>query len=837
MKRIFTLIVLIIPMTLSAQFISVDQARERAFNFLKTQAPASKMAKKAVSKENLSLSYTYKQDNTPHIYVFSSGANGFVITSANEYTEDILGYSDHGDFNIDSLSPNFRYWMEQYDRQIAFAIAQGESLKPKQSVKAASREDVGILVATRWDQESPYYNLCPKKSSKRCLTGCVATAMAQVMKTHNWPVTGTGSHTYKDTQDSDGWGTGQTLTANFSEHTYDWDNMLNKYTGTSTSTQDSAVALLMSDCGISVNMTYGTYSEGGSGAYTEYLPYAFINYFGYDHATRHCYRDYFTDDEWSELLYTELAAGRPIMYGGSNYQGGHSFICDGYQKSTGKFHFNFGWSGQDDGYFALSAIGSERYTYYNDAVIGIQPEAGGKAMPSIIFYDDCYLESNETKNGDYTTYALTFGKYKYNYQSYDGFIWNDTWCKADVLFTMKYTNEDTGEVYYAEAKDDEANRIEFGEMYDIADYPYMESLTVKDVIVPKLPAGNYHVSLAYKQWAEKDSVDTPWQDVKAFTSAKNYVDLTIESTIDAPEAKEATDITDSSFTANWSPVADAVRYTLELTATDSAVMPDTTLLSEDFELVGGSGTKDVSSSLDQFTNAPGWTGSKIYCGDERFKVGSSNSGWWIATPTLTLTEPNRVKVIITEAKYSNDTPTFTTEITDTQGNTIRSQTEQATGKDSKPVTHELYFENISGDFKVKFSNSSSKQRLYIDDIKVIAGGASKSAIRTYEDITDTCYNFTNLSADTIYQYRIRALSPYDMSKWSESVKVVLASPSTILGDANGDNKIDVADITAIASFILGATPGNWYSDNADVNKDGKIDVADITGTAAIILGN
>ena len=821
------------PLTLSAQFVSVDQARKKASDFLLTQSPSSHTSKRSSEIKDLTLSYTYQQSGTPHIYVFNSGDEGFILTSADEICEDILGYSTHGRFNIDSLSPNLRYWLEQYNSQIAFALANKESChKPHHSVKTSSRHDIEILVNTKWDQQTPYWNFCPKKGGTRCLTGCVATAMAQVMKVHRWPVTGTGSHTYTDTPDETGWGTGQTLTADFSEHTYDWDNMLNTYT-TSTAVQDSAVALLMSDCGISVDMTYGTYSQGGSGAYTEYVPYALINFFGYDHATRHLYRDYYSDEDWSDLLYTELAAGRPIMYGGSNYSGGHSFICDGYDNTSGKFHFNFGWSGSGDGYFALTAIGSERYNYYNDIVIGIQPEAGGIAVPSIIFYDDCYLESKETQDGDYTTYDLTFGQYKYNNVSYPGFIWNNTWCEADLLFTMKYTNTETGKTYYAAAKNDSVNRVHFDAMYEIEDYPCIESLTVKDVIVPKLPAGKYRVSIAYKDWADKDDETSPWQDVLAFTSAKNYVALDVASELTIPEITEISTITDSSFVATWTTARNAIAYTAELTATENTIIPDTTLLDEDFELVGGFGVRDASSELDQYTKNEGWTGSKIYCSDERFRVGASNSGWHITTPTLNVERMSRVKVLVTEEKYGTDDTTFLIEILKGE-ESVASAVEQVEGKDSKPATHEIVFDNIEGDFKVRLSNSEAAQRMYVDDIKVIAGGIARSSVHLYENITDTCYTFTNLTSDSTYYLRIKALSDYDSSPWSESIKIVM--PSSILpGDANNDGCIDVADITAIASFILGMTPETWNADNADTNGDGNIDVADITATAAIIL--
>lgn len=830
MKRIFSLLVLAISLSLSAQIVSIDQAKNRAYTFLKTEANTSKLSKKTSSKESLTLAHTYQQDNTPHFYIFNNNSNGFIIVSANEVAEEILGYSDRGNFDINNISPNLRYWLEQYDRQIAFAIADGAKPMKKTSLKAAAREEIDIMVPTRWDQCDPYWRKCPKKKGKNCLTGCVATAMSQVMKTYNWPVTGTGSHTYTDTPDEAGWGTGLTLTADFSSHTYDWDNMLNIYKGTITDEQKDAVALLMSDCGISVNMTYGTDSEGGSGAFTEFVPYAFANFFGYDKTVGHRYRDYYTNEDWADIIYKELAEGRPVMYGGSSNDGGHSFICDGYQKSSGKFHFNFGWSGDDDGYFSLSSIGNyPKYNYYNDIILGIQPEAGGEAIPYIIFYDDCYLESKEKQSGEYTTYNLTFGTYKDDRTTEKGFIWNDTWCKADVFFTMKYTNISTGEIFYAKAKDDAANRVQFDEMYGVVAYPAIESLSVKDVVVPKLPAGDYRVSLAYKKWEDKDAEEEPWQDVLAFTSAKNYVTMTVEPKVATPEIKDATDITSTGFTANWGNVEGATSYTLELIAKANGAQEESVLLDEKFEDVRGNENTEISSKLDDYTQEKGWKGSKVFCSEERVKLGSGSNGWYLMTPTISIDDMSNVKVIVTEDKYGSDNSTFTTAILDKNEIAISSVTENAEGK-----THELSFENISGDINIKFFNDQGKQRMYIDDIKVIVGGGGKATTTTYENIKDTCYVFTSLSSDSTYYYKVKAEIDGEFSKWSESKKVEL-SGGILLGDANNDGKVDVADITTIASYILGLKPEPWNEVNADANKDGVIDVADITTVATIIL--
>ena len=418
MRKLFLgLAALMLSMTVLAERVSQEDAALVANNFMNVgntvsgvqKAPAKKMVLKKAATASENQYYVYENAN----------GEGWVMVAANDVAHPILAYSYTGTFRTDNQPANLKVWLRGYDRQITRA-AQDENYVANEQVqnewktlrKGANPVKTAVVVSplikTGWDQDSPYWNSCPQKSGSRCYTGCVATAMAQVMNYHQWPKKGTGSHTIK----------GTSYSANFGSTTYDWDNMLNSYSGSSTSAQQTAVATLMYHCGVAVDMSYGTAAEGGSGAYTiDYNGYwssqgtmcaetALTQFFGYKSSTiKGYYRDgspedgmrSWTKSEWIAMLKEELDAQRPIMYAGAGYEDpsdpdtgyGHSFVCDGYDSSN-KFHFNWGWSNSCDGYYDVDALepsepgsggGNGEYNLEQDVIIGIVPDK--KDLPMI----------------------------------------------------------------------------------------------------------------------------------------------------------------------------------------------------------------------------------------------------------------------------------------------------------------------------------------------------------------------------------------------------------------------------------------------------------------------
>lgn len=290
-------------------------------------------------------------------YAFNGTPDGFVLVSASDLTSPILGYSETGAFREEDLPDGLSYFLEGYRQSVDYAennldraeevIAQEwANLERVGRTKTAKTAVVPPLISTRWDQECYYNAYCPEHPDGWCghaKTGCVATAMGQVMKYWNYPEQGTGSHSYNC------YYYGQ-LSADFGATTYHWDEMPE-----SIDDYNDAVATLLYHCGVSVSMGYGI-PPGGSGASEMDMAAALRNYFGY--GINHCLEkgDYSYDD-WTTMMRDALNAGLPIPYAGSDavQMVGHSFVCDGYD-ANGLFHFNWGWSGVLDGYFSIDNL-------------------------------------------------------------------------------------------------------------------------------------------------------------------------------------------------------------------------------------------------------------------------------------------------------------------------------------------------------------------------------------------------------------------------------------------------------------------------------------------------
>lgn len=313
------------------------------------------------------------------LYVFNHGTDGgFTVVAGDDRVEAVLGYTDKGSFHSGNMAPALEWWLQQYARQMQLlsAVPEGGNIK----AAASARSTIEPLVQTQWNQSAPYNDLCPVKNGSRSVTGCVATAFAQVLAYHKYfnPRPGVGVVTSK----MDG------TSFNFDTAFFEWNIMLNNYDkGQYTSAQGRAVAKLMLACGVSVNMNY---SPEGSGAYTDFfVPYALTEYFGYDKGVRVMERNCTFTADWTDAIYKELAAGRPVIYSGYGDGGGHCFVCDGYQSYSNLdyFHFNWGWAGAGDGWFRLSGLDpitlgigggtGGGFSYGQSIVIGIQPPVNG----------------------------------------------------------------------------------------------------------------------------------------------------------------------------------------------------------------------------------------------------------------------------------------------------------------------------------------------------------------------------------------------------------------------------------------------------------------------------
>lgn len=360
----------------------------------RTQAPG--VAASGIPTATLTLS----QNGLNTVYVVDRG-QGFMVLAADDVAPAVLGYSDSGTFDPNNIPPNMQAWLDDYSAYIATAAAAGTRVVAAPA--DPSLTDIAPLTRTRWNQGAPYYDLCPTVNGQRTYTGCVATAIAQVLKTYEHPTTGTGSNSYT-------WND-QTLSFDFGATTFKWDKMTDIYNSASTTEECQAVAELMYACGIACYMNYGT---GGSGANGVNLSVGLIRYLGYDASLQYLSRDYFTLPVWSRMLHDELTKGHPLYYDGANGSIGHAFVIDGYRSSDGFFHVNWGWGGMSDGYYSIitldpdaQGIGGSTEGYYlgQSAIFGLKPaEEGSQLALQFVAEDILPEETSAARSEDEAIY-------------------------------------------------------------------------------------------------------------------------------------------------------------------------------------------------------------------------------------------------------------------------------------------------------------------------------------------------------------------------------------------------------------------------------------------------
>lgn len=327
------------------------------------------------------LSYTGRSavsDDEAGYYVFSIGPNaGFVVVSAHEQGPEVLGFADTGTFDASQMPPAMKFWLDGLERELS-----------QVTTATADTEEKGIavepLIKTKWSQGTPFNNDCPVEwdiaaVEHRTLTGCVATAMAQVINYHRHAL-----------------------------ETYDWDNMLDVYLPQDYSdTEAAAVAKLMHDCGVSVDMRYGITA---SGAYDTDVPEALTSVWGYDNSSIDLIaRDLLSHNESIETLRKELSESRPVIISGASQSSGHCFVCDGISEDN-LLHINWGWGGSYDGYFRLSAMG-DQYGIYSrrlQFITGIQPGVQSTTLenrPPRLMADGSLIEGFMVAGGTYNGFS------------------------------------------------------------------------------------------------------------------------------------------------------------------------------------------------------------------------------------------------------------------------------------------------------------------------------------------------------------------------------------------------------------------------------------------------
>lgn len=381
-KKLFFAIVLMTVATYAwAAPVEEAVAHRVAVNFWNTYRPLE--VKPVEAMQPLAF------DELRHMYVFANGTEGFVVISADDRVLPILGYSFDSPFPTRELNSELRYWLMGYESQIEAACASDRAADPRWGQLLSdvvpptplTLQNVPKLCHTQWNQTDPYNRQCPYDDAQGSysVVGCVATAMAQIMKRWEHPSMGNGTHTYTH------YNYGM-LSVDFGNTAYEWNNMPNIASFASSDDEIRAVSTLSYHCGVAVDMNYSPQSSGAysycADGYNACAENAFRRYFKYEPSLLYRSRSSYPDSAWLAMIDQDLAEGRPMYYNGRDDDGGHAFVLDGSDLDT-HYHFNWGWGGYGDGFYTMSNLapgsggvgGNSTYTFNVDqgAIFGIVP--------------------------------------------------------------------------------------------------------------------------------------------------------------------------------------------------------------------------------------------------------------------------------------------------------------------------------------------------------------------------------------------------------------------------------------------------------------------------------
>lgn len=496
MKRFFFLWFLFFSGIVLAGNVSEDQARQIAVSFWQS-APVTRggipSLQMVFHSEDL---VTRSSVQSPAYYVFdNTGGPGFVIVAGDDVAMPVLGYSFEHEFSKDNLPANLKAWLEYMRDEVNEARRSGAKAESAVT-RAWSQVEVGTpvveLETAKWNQTDPYNMLCPKVNMQFAYTGCTITALAIVMRYHQWPEKGVGTlpgyqtDTYRVTVPDLPLG-----------HTYDWKNMLLEYPYFGYSQAEAtAVATLMRDCGVMLQADFGPVGSSGTAASTFYIPSGLTTYMGYDKEARSVSRYNFNTSEWNDLMQRELDSNRPVIYSGFNANAGHAFVLDGYTDQN-YYRVNWGWGGYCDGYFLLTVLdpegqgagGSEGgYNMYQDAVIGIQKDDGGAYFEELR-YGERFSEQE--------VYGLSVDEPVVSGKPFELYVGN-----------LKNTGSGTftGELLFA-VVDKEGNIVEELYVVSLSDllssyyyYPYVGTVTINTPVLPGYRIRGYYRSANTPEW-------------------------------------------------------------------------------------------------------------------------------------------------------------------------------------------------------------------------------------------------------------------------------------------------------------------------------------------------
>ena len=783
-RRNRTFMLLMAMLTLSTSWaasINETQARNIATRFMASHAmPATslRMAHKAPLT-----SATTSGENA--YYVFNSTYQGYIIVAGDDRAPAVLAYSDKGTFDPANVPEAMQYMLEGYAAQIQDLK---QYSKPAAPVMAGPA--IAPLVSAAWSQNSPYNILLPIINGKHAVVGCAATALAQVMYYWKWPARPSMTIPAYTTSDL-----GIAMPA-LEPVDFDWDNMRDTYqTSDSTSVQALAAATLSKYCAQALEMNF---KDGTSGATTTRSPQMLTNYFGYKASAHTVSRTNCTTQEWAELIYAELAAGRPVIYSGSKKSSGHAFVCDGYD-GEGMFHINWGWNGQSNGYFVLnvlnpdvqgtgSASGGYGYIYKQSVIVGIEPGEGTNEF-ALTAVNVSLGNITTTRSSSDADFSATVTAHFYNYTSQPlavsygwGLYQGET--LLSVAYNTSYSNLRPG--FYMNASDRTAK---FGS---------------------GLTSGTYRLVPIYSEYSANN-----WRPCLGVD--KNYIEVVIDGnsctatghgTVGTPDYT-INDITVEGNMHNGRPVDIGVNMTNNGESQNVLLYM---FVNGTFTATGFVGMAKGETDVIPFRFMPSQAGD--YTLTFSFNDDGSDP---IATRTITITEMPEASLSAT-IEVLNITDAENKIITSDKFSIILTVTNIGT---------EVYHEDISLKlFKNTYGTTGSNVQAKNQLIELLPG-ESTSLQFDMDNVVDGWKYFVSS-----YYY---SKGTQTSLKKSTSYTIVFPTlPEFIPGDVNNDGEVDIADVTTLIDYLLNNST-TINSAAADVDASGSIDIADVTSLIDTLL--
>jgi len=779
-KSIITVLCLMAITTAWASPINENQALKVAEDFMASHAitaPQLRMAHKAPRMRG------GNDADKMAYYVFNASHGGYVIVAGDDRAPAVLAYSDNGTFDPADVPEAMQQLLEGYAAQIE-ALNHGAKVAAHMPVRAA----IAPLIKAQWSQNAPYNLLFPYVNGKHAYVGCVATAMAQLMYYWKSPA--------KPSKPIPGY-TSSTLSIYMPQLpvvNFDWNNMRDTYLTSDTLGMHAIAASQLSlYCAQSVQMDF---KKSSSSAYNSDMLMALPEYFGYKSSMLYLQRNSFTTSEWEETVYKELAARRPVLYRGSKSDGGHAFICDGYD-GYGMFHINWGWNGSSNGYFLLnvlnpdaqgtgSASGSYGYIENQGIIIGIEPGNEPNAELRIVTR---YLKVNSY----YGTRSST---------SSDFTVEQETHFMNDMPYTIGF---DYGWGLY---QGDRLVKILLTGYKESLKTLYYTYITRTLSFGSGISSGNYRILPIYSEHNASN-----WRP--CLGSDIHYIDVVINGnscTVTGHSTGDNPSYTVNSITVNGHMHPNRPVH-IDLNVTNAGNSRNDLI----YMFANGSLyakalvdlEKGASGDLDfMYTPSEAGTTYLTFCLDDEGNHIIGNQSLTItAMPTARLSGSCEVQHVTDPANYivTSDKFGITVKVTNNNSST--------------------YDEDIT----VKFY-----KRIY-DNYGTLVKTESQPVVITRRNSQTLRFELDDVMNGWQYFAKVYYYSEGNETSLCGTYTHTIFVPEYHSGDVNGDGEVNIADINAIINIILGREASTDMLLRADVDGNGEINIGDVNAIIGIIL--